>query len=64
MKLIAATLCVFLSGCATTKEIAAVDTFCLTASKIKWSKEDTPETIQKIEVHNAVVDKRCHRKTS
>jgi hypothetical protein len=37
----------------------AVDTYCLTAKKIRWSTEDTPETIRQAEVHNRTVDLRC-----
>lgn len=49
-----------LVGCSKTPpESSVVDTYCLTARKIKWGIADTPETIQSIEVHNAVVEKRC-----
>ena len=51
-----------LGGCATVKEAAVADTFCLTATKIKWSTADTPETIQAAETHNRTIDLRCHTK--
>lgn len=50
-----------LAGCATTPEPAplAIDTYCASARKIRWSVEDTPETVRQIEVHNRTIDQRC-----
>lgn len=49
-----------LAGCATTQEpIAAVDTYCLSAKKIRWSTADTAETIRQAEVINRTIDLRC-----
>lgn len=59
MKIIMLCACLMLAGCATTSTTTAVDTFCLTAHKIQWSVNDTPETIQKIEIHNRTIDLRC-----
>jgi hypothetical protein len=48
------------TGCATTQGTeTVVDTFCLTAKKIRWSTEDTPETIRQAEIHNKTIDARC-----
>lgn len=49
-----------LAGCASSQ--AATDTYCLSARKIIWSIEDSPETIQRAEIHNKTIDKRCHPK--
>ena len=49
-----------LAGCATTQEpIAAVDTYCLSAKKVRWSVDDTAETIRQAEVINRTIDLRC-----
>jgi hypothetical protein len=52
-----------LAGCATTQPVqepvAAVDTFCLSSRKIRWSTADTAETIRQAEVHNRTIDLRC-----
>jgi uncharacterized lipoprotein YmbA len=48
---------VLLAGCATSQ--AATDTYCLSARKIIWSIEDSPETIQKAETINRTIDRRC-----
>jgi outer membrane murein-binding lipoprotein Lpp len=52
---------VLLSGCAASQaaQQAATDTYCLSARKIIWSIEDSPETIQRAEIHNKTIDKRC-----
>ncbi len=47
-----------LAGCATS-QAASTDTFCLSARKIIWSIDDTPETIQKAETINRTIDRRC-----
>jgi hypothetical protein len=49
-----------LAGCATTQvPVQVADTYCLTAKKIRWSVEDTPETVRQAEVHNRTIDVRC-----
>jgi outer membrane lipoprotein SlyB len=49
-----------LAGCATTQTATQpVDTFCLTAKKIRWSTADTSETIRQAEVINRTIDARC-----
>lgn len=62
MKIVFALALLALGGCATTKDVAVADTFCLSATKIKWSTADTPETIQAAETHNRTIDKRCYMK--
>jgi hypothetical protein len=49
------------AGCATTapEPLAAVDTYCLSAKKIRWSTADTPETIRQAEIINKTIDLRC-----
>lgn len=63
--LLAAILAVaLLPGCAMFKEAtqtAAVDTFCLTAKKKMWSRDDSPESIRDARVHNETIDRRCGR---
>jgi hypothetical protein len=56
-----ASLCALvLAGCATTQvPVQAVDTYCLSTRKIRWSVEDTPETVRQVEVHNRTLDLRC-----
>jgi hypothetical protein len=48
-----------LAGCATTQSAQTVDTYCLTAKKIRWSKDDTAETIRQAEIINKTIDLRC-----
>jgi hypothetical protein len=49
-----------LAGCATSQgAVTAVDTYCLTAKKIRWSTADTPETIRQAEIVNRTIDLRC-----
>jgi hypothetical protein len=58
-------LALALASCATTAEpIQAVDTYCLSARKVRWSTADTPETIRQIEVHNRTIDARCSGKVA
>jgi hypothetical protein len=53
-------VCLGLAGCATTQGTeTVVDTYCLTAKKIRWSVEDTAETIRQAEIHNKTIDRRC-----
>jgi hypothetical protein len=60
---IGCTLMLALSGCATTKEMVAVDTFCL-QKKRTWSMDDTPETVREAQVFNGTIDRRCGVKQS
>lgn len=43
-------------------QVTAVDTFCLSAQKRKWSVNDTPETIRDAEAWNTAIDKKCGTK--
>jgi uncharacterized lipoprotein YmbA len=52
-----------LPGCATMKEVTAVDTFCL-QKKRTWSMDDTPETVREAQVFNGTIDRRCGVKSS
>ena len=56
-------LAVSLAGCATMQNETpiAVDTYCITARKVQWSINDTPETIRAVEIHNRTIDLRCKR---
>lgn len=54
-----------LAGCATTQQAThPVDTFCLSARKVRWSTADTAETIRQVEVHNRTIDARCAGKVA
>jgi hypothetical protein len=55
-----ALLALLVAGCAKDPPQQSVtDTFCLTAKKRIWSRDDAFETIREAEVWNAVVDRRC-----
>jgi hypothetical protein len=61
MKIIAITLTLLLSGCATGKTVV-VDSFCLSPASKKrtWSVDkDRPEAIREARVWNTYVDRRC-----
>jgi starvation-inducible outer membrane lipoprotein len=54
-----------LAGCATVPETPQVaDTYCLTAKKIRWSVEDTPETVRQVEIINKTIDAKCRPRKS
>lgn len=56
-------LVVLLAGCSMFKEATAqavaVDTWCLSARKKMWSRQDHPETIRDARIHNELVDRKC-----
>lgn len=67
MRCLALLAVVLLAGCATTpppppQQVRVLtDTRCRSDSEITWSKNDTPETIDKIRRHNGGYRGQCKR---
>jgi hypothetical protein len=62
---IVAACAAIVGGCATQAAIpVATDTYCLTAKKIRWSVEDTPETVRQVEIINKTIDAKCRPRKS
>jgi uncharacterized lipoprotein YmbA len=51
-------LATLLSGCATTQQQAATDTFCLQKER-KWGVADSTDTIREVQVFNETLRRRC-----
>ena len=63
MKYIIITIALLLPGCAglwgAQQAPVAVDTFCLTAKKKTWSRDDSFASIEEAERWNRAIDIRC-----
>jgi hypothetical protein len=62
-RFIAVALCAIVSGCADTAPVQKVvvqsDSYCRIAKKIRWSRQDTPDSVTQMRRHNSVYRRIC-----